>query len=49
MSGLVSETKFLGLIVGRDGIRTDPSKIDSKLEWGTPGNGLTLVRQRLTN
>lgn len=30
------ETKFLGLIVGRNGIRMDPEKIKAIVEWETP-------------
>ncbi|KAK7570621.1 hypothetical protein V3481_007378 [Fusarium oxysporum f. sp. vasinfectum] len=33
---LVPETKFLGLIVGRDGIRMDPAKIETVKNWKTP-------------
>jgi transposase InsO family protein len=32
----VFETKFLGLIVGRDGVRMDPAKIQAIVEWATP-------------
>jgi hypothetical protein len=33
---LVSETKFLGLIIGKDGIRMDPDKVKTIIEWQTP-------------
>ncbi|OBS16093.1 hypothetical protein FPOA_27763 [Fusarium poae] len=33
---MVKETKFLGLIVGRDGIRMDPAKIETVKNWQTP-------------
>src|SRR5260370_25682043 len=33
---LVSETKFLGLIIGKDGIRMDPNKVNTIVEWHTP-------------
>lgn len=33
-----SETTFLGLIVGKDGIRMDPEKIRTITEWQTPKN-----------
>jgi hypothetical protein len=33
---LVSETKFLGIIVGRDGIRMDPEKVRTIIDWETP-------------
>lgn len=32
----VPETKFLGMIVGRDGIRMDPEKIKTVREWKSP-------------
>lgn len=32
----VTETKFLGLIVGRDGIRMDPEKVKTVRDWQTP-------------
>lgn len=32
----VQETKFLGLIVGVNGIRMDPAKVSTILEWQTP-------------
>lgn len=32
----VSETKFLGVIVGVNGIRMDPEKIQAIVEWATP-------------
>ena len=31
-----SETKFLGLIVGRDGIRMDPKKVQAIQDWKSP-------------
>jgi len=34
----VPETRFLGLIVGRDGFRMDPEKIKTIVEWKTPQN-----------
>lgn len=33
---LVKETKFLGLIVGRDGIKMDTAKIETVKNWNTP-------------
>lgn len=33
---LVSETKFLGIIVGKNGIRMDPEKVKTITNWGTP-------------
>jgi transposase InsO family protein len=33
---LVHETKFLGIIVGRDGICMDPDKVKTIVEWQTP-------------
>lgn len=32
------EVKFLGFIIGTEGIRVDPEKIQSILEWPTPAN-----------
>ena len=32
----VSETKFLGVIIGRDGMRMDPDKVQTIVEWDTP-------------
>ncbi|KAG0158458.1 hypothetical protein PDIDSM_5972 [Penicillium digitatum] len=32
----VSETKFLGTIIGEDGIRMDPDKIETIVNWKTP-------------
>jgi transposase InsO family protein len=32
----VKETKFLGLIVGRHGIRMDPAKVETVVNWKTP-------------
>lgn len=33
---LVSETKFLGIIVGENGIQMDPEKVKTIAEWKTP-------------
>ncbi|KAH7465047.1 hypothetical protein FOMA001_g16877 [Fusarium oxysporum f. sp. matthiolae] len=33
---LVKETKFLGLIVGQEGIRMDPAKVETVKNWKTP-------------
>ncbi|KAH7478801.1 Transposon Tf2-9 polyprotein [Fusarium oxysporum f. sp. matthiolae] len=33
---LVKETKFLGLIVGQEGIRMDPAKVETVKDWKTP-------------
>ncbi|KAJ8063485.1 hypothetical protein OCU04_007361 [Sclerotinia nivalis] len=35
---LKPETKFLGLIVNREGIRMDPAKIKTIIDWKTPKN-----------
>lgn len=32
----MTETKFLGLIIGRDGIRMDPEKVRTVRDWKTP-------------
>lgn len=32
----VTETKFLGLLIGRDGIRMDPDKVRTVRDWKTP-------------
>jgi hypothetical protein len=32
----VHETKFLGIIIGKDGIRMDPDKIETIVNWRTP-------------
>ena len=32
----IHETKFLGLIVGRDGIKMDPEKVQTIAAWATP-------------
>ena len=32
----VPETKFLGMIVGRDGIRMDPEKVQTVRDWRSP-------------
>ena len=32
----VPETKFLGIIVGRDGLRMDPDKVKTIVDWETP-------------
>ena len=42
----VKETKFLGLIVGIDGVRIDPEKIRTIVEWEVPKN-VTDVRSFL--
>lgn len=34
----VTETKFLGYIIGIDGIRVDPAKIEAILDWESPTN-----------
>jgi hypothetical protein len=39
----VKETRFLGLIVGVDGIKVDPEKVKAIVEWDTPRT-LTDVR-----
>jgi hypothetical protein len=39
----VQETKFLGLIVGVDGIRVDPEKVKAIVDWDIPRT-LTDVR-----
>jgi hypothetical protein len=33
---MVHETKFLGIIVGRDGLRMDPAKVKTIVEWEKP-------------
>ena len=43
---LRSEVAFLGHIVSREGVATDPGKIDTVLNWPTPGN-VTDVRSFL--
>lgn len=40
----VSETKFLGLIVGRDGFKMDPEKVKTILEWKTPRSATDVLR-----
>jgi hypothetical protein len=40
------EVKFLGHIVGRDGLKVDPKKVDTVTKWPTPKNA-TEVRQFL--
>ncbi|SPJ89616.1 related to TY3B TY3B protein [Fusarium torulosum] len=47
---LVKETKFLGLIVGRDGIKMDTAKIETVKNWNTPTclTDLTAPLTRLT-
>jgi len=40
------EVEFLGYLVGRDGIKMSPSKIEAVLEWKTPGT-LTEVQSFL--
>ena len=32
----VTETKFLGVVVGRNGIKMDPTKIEAVVEWAIP-------------
>ena len=32
----IKKTKFLGLIIGVNGIRMDPAKMAAIVEWGTP-------------
>ena len=32
----VTETKFLGLLIGRNGVRMDPEKVKTVLSWKTP-------------
>ena len=40
----VEETKFLGLIVGRDGFKMDPDKVKTILDWNTPSNATDVLR-----
>ena len=40
----VEETKFLGLIVGRDGFKMDPDKVKTILDWNTPSNAIDVLR-----
>jgi hypothetical protein len=40
----VTETKFLGLIVGRDGFKMDPEKVRTILEWKTPRSATDVLR-----
>jgi hypothetical protein len=40
----VTETKFLGLIVGRDGFKMDPEKVRTILEWETPRSATDVLR-----
>jgi hypothetical protein len=40
----VTETKFLGLIVGRDGFKMDPEKVKTILEWKTPRSATDVLR-----
>jgi hypothetical protein len=40
----VTETKFLGLIVGRDGFKMDPEKVKTILEWSTPRSATDVLR-----
>jgi len=42
----IPEVKFLGHIVGRDGLKVDPKKVDTVTNWPTPENA-TEVRQFL--
>jgi predicted transcriptional regulator len=39
----VTETKFLGLIVGRDGFKMDPEKVRTILEWKTPRSATDVL------
>jgi hypothetical protein len=40
----VTETKFLGLIVGRDRFKIDPEKVRTILEWKTPRSATDVLR-----
>ena len=40
----VAETKFLGLIVGKDGFKMDPEKVKTILDWNTPKNATDVLR-----
>jgi hypothetical protein len=40
----VTKTKFLGLIVGRDGFKMDPKKVRTILEWKTPRSATDVLR-----
>jgi hypothetical protein len=40
----VTETKFLGLIVGREGFKMDPEKVKTILEWKTPRSATDVLR-----
>ena len=35
---MVQETKFLGVIIGADGLRMDPEKIAAIINWNVPTN-----------
>jgi hypothetical protein len=35
---MVSETTFLGFVIGRDGVRMDPVKVQAVLDWEAPQN-----------
>ena len=35
---MVQETKFLGVIIGADGLRIDPEKIAAIINWNVPTN-----------
>ena len=35
---MVQETKFLGVIIGADGLRIDPEKIAAIVNWNVPTN-----------
>ena len=35
---IVSETNFLGFIVGQDGVKMDPAKVQAVLDWEAPKN-----------
>jgi len=44
----VTETKFLGLTVGRDGFKMDPEKVKTILAWTTPRSATELCKIGLT-
>ena len=33
-----TETTYLGLVIGRDGVRMQPEKVKEVQEWKTPSN-----------
>ena len=35
---MVQETKFLGVIIGADGLRMDPEKLAAIINWNVPTN-----------